>query len=79
MQDVGTYLNPIFCVFQEAKSKGNVVDFRPNILMLGNSPSDYVLRAVSSVRTNDLEQSLLVSLVDMSSASTILYVQQHKG
>ncbi|KAL8516742.1 hypothetical protein ACS0TY_015126 [Phlomoides rotata] len=45
--------------YEEAKSKGNVTVFRPNILMLGNSPSDYVLRAVSSVRTNDLEQALL--------------------
>ncbi|PIM99651.1 WD40-repeat-containing subunit of the 18S rRNA processing complex [Handroanthus impetiginosus] len=44
---------------EEEKSKGKVADFRPNILMLGLSPSDYVLRAVSSVRTNDLEQALL--------------------
>ncbi|KAL8459951.1 hypothetical protein ACS0TY_031742 [Phlomoides rotata] len=59
--------------YEEVKSKGNVAVFRPNILMLGNSPSDYVLRAVSSVRTNNLEQALLVSLVDMASASTILH------
>ncbi|KAK4396415.1 WD repeat-containing protein 3 [Sesamum angolense] len=44
---------------KEEKSKGKVGDFRPNILMLGLSPSDYVLRAVSSVHTNDLEQALL--------------------
>lgn len=29
--------------------------------MLGLSPSDYVLRAISNVNTNDLEQTLLVS------------------
>lgn len=52
---------PPFYDFQEEKSKGVVADFRPNILMLGLSPSGYVLRAVSSVHTNDLEQALLVS------------------
>ncbi|KAL0375010.1 UNVERIFIED_CONTAM: putative WD repeat-containing protein C3D6.12 [Sesamum radiatum] len=45
--------------YKEEKSKGKVGDFRPNILMLGLSPSNYVLRAVSSVHTNDLEQALL--------------------
>ncbi|KAI3474615.1 hypothetical protein Pfo_029784 [Paulownia fortunei] len=44
---------------EEEKSKGKAADFRPNILMLDLSPSDYVLRAVSSVHTNDLEQALL--------------------
>ncbi|KAK6140075.1 hypothetical protein DH2020_026210 [Rehmannia glutinosa] len=44
---------------EEEKSKGKAADFRPNILMLGLSPSDYVLRAVSNVHTNDLEQALL--------------------
>ncbi|CAN4121479.1 unnamed protein product [Withania somnifera] len=44
---------------EEDKSKGRVSEFRPNILMLGLSPSDYVLRALSSVHTNDLEQTLL--------------------
>ncbi|KAH0635494.1 hypothetical protein KY289_035409 [Solanum tuberosum] len=44
---------------QEDKSKGKASEFRLNILMLGLSPSDYVLRALSSVRTNDLEQTLL--------------------
>ncbi|KAG8376622.1 hypothetical protein BUALT_Bualt09G0082600 [Buddleja alternifolia] len=44
---------------EEEKSKVKVGDFRPNIIMLGLSPSEYVLRAVSSVRTNDLEQALL--------------------
>lgn len=49
--------------FQEERSKGKVADFKPNILMLGLSPPDFVLRAVSSVHTNDLEQALLVSSV----------------
>ncbi|KAK6942734.1 Small-subunit processome, Utp12 [Dillenia turbinata] len=44
---------------EEEKAKGLIADFRPNILMLGLSPSDYVLRAVSNVCTNDLEQTLL--------------------
>ncbi|KAK6140125.1 hypothetical protein DH2020_026123 [Rehmannia glutinosa] len=44
---------------EEEKSKGKAAEFRPNILMLGLSPSDYVLRAVSNVHTNDLEQALL--------------------
>uniref|UniRef100_A0A5B7CEE9 Putative WD repeat-containing protein 3 n=1 Tax=Davidia involucrata TaxID=16924 RepID=A0A5B7CEE9_DAVIN len=44
---------------EEEKTRGRVADFRPNILMLGLSPSDYVLRALSNVRTNDLEQTLL--------------------
>ncbi|KAG6395141.1 hypothetical protein SASPL_145780 [Salvia splendens] len=42
----------------EIKRKG-AADFQPNILMLGLSPSEFVLRAVSSVHTNDLEQALL--------------------
>ncbi|KAH0635807.1 hypothetical protein KY289_035722 [Solanum tuberosum] len=41
------------------KLKGRVSAFRPNILMLGLSLSDYILRALSSVHTNDLEQVLL--------------------
>ncbi|CAH9137341.1 unnamed protein product [Cuscuta epithymum] len=45
--------------YEEEKSKGKVVAFRPNILMLGLSPSSFVLRAVSNVHTNDLEQTLL--------------------
>ncbi|PSS04617.1 WD repeat-containing protein [Actinidia chinensis var. chinensis] len=44
---------------EEEKSRGKVADFQPNILMLGDSPSDYVLRALSNVHTNDLEQTLL--------------------
>ncbi|XP_009621040.1 uncharacterized protein [Nicotiana tomentosiformis] len=42
---------------EEDKSKGRVSEFRPNILMLGLSPSDYLLRTLSSVHTNDLEQA----------------------
>ncbi|XP_058207905.1 uncharacterized protein LOC131320971 [Rhododendron vialii] len=44
---------------EEDKSRGKVAVFQPNILMLGLSPYDYVLRALSSVHTNDLEQTLL--------------------
>ncbi|MCL7047922.1 hypothetical protein MKW94_012302 [Papaver nudicaule] len=33
--------------------------FQPNIIMLGLSPSDYVLRSLSNVPTNDLEQTLM--------------------
>lgn len=69
------YFEAIFCDFKEEQSKGKVADFRPNILMLDLSPSDYVLRAVSSVHTNDLEQALLVSLVDMASVCELLYVK----
>ncbi|XP_068652601.1 uncharacterized protein [Aristolochia californica] len=43
----------------EEKSSGQTASFQPNVLMLGLSPSDYVLRALSNVQTNDLEQTLL--------------------
>ncbi|PIN21482.1 WD40-repeat-containing subunit of the 18S rRNA processing complex [Handroanthus impetiginosus] len=43
---------------EEEKSKGKVADFRPNILMLGLSPSECVLSAVSSFHT-DMQQALL--------------------
>lgn len=49
------------CNFQDEESKGKAAVFQPNILMCGRSPSDYVLRALSEVHTNDLEQTLLVS------------------
>uniref|UniRef100_M1DDP1 WD-repeat protein n=1 Tax=Solanum tuberosum TaxID=4113 RepID=M1DDP1_SOLTU len=54
----------------EDNSKGRVSEFRPIIcsLMLGLSPSDCVLRAISNVHTNhDLEQTLLddVDLLEM--------------
>uniref|UniRef100_A0A1J3FAT6 WD repeat-containing protein 3-like protein n=1 Tax=Noccaea caerulescens TaxID=107243 RepID=A0A1J3FAT6_NOCCA len=45
--------------YEEEKTKGKVPDLLPNALMSGLSPSDYVLRAISKVRTNDLEQTLL--------------------
>lgn len=45
--------------YEEETRRGKVAEFRPNILMLGLSPSDYVLRAISNVNTNDLEQTLL--------------------
>lgn len=48
--------------FQEEKSKGKVAELQPNVVLLGLSPSDYVLRALSNVQTNDLEQTLLVCL-----------------
>ncbi|KAK3226636.1 hypothetical protein Dsin_006498 [Dipteronia sinensis] len=41
------------------KTRVNVAEFQPDIRMLGLSPSDYVLRTVSNVNTNDLEQTLL--------------------
>ncbi|KAL5546056.1 hypothetical protein UlMin_005743 [Ulmus minor] len=44
---------------EEEKAAGRVAGFQPNVIMLGLSPSDYVLRAVSNVQTSDLEQTLL--------------------
>ncbi|KAF5747856.1 WD repeat-containing protein 3 [Tripterygium wilfordii] len=44
---------------EEEKKRGKVADFPPNVVMLGLSPSDYVLHALSNVHTNDLEQTLL--------------------
>ncbi|KAL6141895.1 hypothetical protein ACLB2K_060181 [Fragaria x ananassa] len=44
---------------EEEKSRGSVADFKPNSLMNGLSPSEYVLRACSNVQTNDLKQTLL--------------------
>ncbi|XP_050384368.1 uncharacterized protein LOC126800981 [Argentina anserina] len=44
---------------EEEKSKGSVANFKPNSLMNGLSPSEYVLHAFSNVPTNDLEQTLL--------------------
>lgn len=45
---------------QEEKNKGKAAEFQPNYVMLGLSPSDFILRALSNVQTNDLEQTLLV-------------------
>ncbi|KAJ0045765.1 hypothetical protein Pint_05696 [Pistacia integerrima] len=43
----------------EEETRGNVAEFQPDIRMLGLSPSHYVLRTLSNVKTNDLEQTLL--------------------
>uniref|UniRef100_A0A0E0K8V9 Uncharacterized protein n=1 Tax=Oryza punctata TaxID=4537 RepID=A0A0E0K8V9_ORYPU len=48
---------------QEEQNSGNGATFQPNVVMQGQSPSDYVLNVVSNVRPNDLEQALLVELV----------------
>lgn len=55
------FLNFILCDFQEEKTRGKVPDFAPNIVMLGLSPSEYVLKTISKEKTNDLEHILLVS------------------
>ncbi|KAE8661176.1 putative phosphatidylinositol-4-phosphate 5-kinase [Hibiscus syriacus] len=44
---------------EEEQARGKVAEFQPNMIMLGLSPSDYVLRALSNISTNDLEQTLL--------------------
>ncbi|GAB2264114.1 hypothetical protein Droror1_Dr00026248 [Drosera rotundifolia] len=44
---------------EEEQQRGKVAAFQPNILMLGLSPSDYVLRAFSNVHASELEQTLL--------------------
>ncbi|KAJ0008411.1 hypothetical protein Pint_30741 [Pistacia integerrima] len=46
---------------RKRKPGGNVAEFQPDIRMLGLSPSHYVLRTLLNVKTNDLEQTLLVS------------------
>ncbi|KAJ0043226.1 hypothetical protein Pint_17878 [Pistacia integerrima] len=53
------------------KSGGNVLpEFQPDIRMLGLSPSHYVLRTLSNVKTNDLEQTLLgITICGCSSLS----------
>lgn len=48
-------------IFQEEKTRGKVPDFAPNIVMLGLSPSEFVLKTISKEKTNDLEHILLVS------------------
>ncbi|WCJ34441.1 transducin family protein / WD-40 repeat family protein [Euphorbia peplus] len=44
---------------EEEESRGRVAKFQPNPIMNGFNPSEYVLRAISNVHTNDLEQTLL--------------------
>ncbi|XP_010548896.1 PREDICTED: WD repeat-containing protein 3 [Tarenaya hassleriana] len=56
--------------YEEEKAMAKVVDYQPNIVMLGLSPSEYVLRATSNVKTNDLEQTLLA--VPFSDATKLL-------
>ncbi|KAL4591911.1 hypothetical protein LXL04_004886 [Taraxacum kok-saghyz] len=48
-------------VEEQRKGKGveKVWSFKSNVMMLGLSPSDYILPSVSKVHTNDLEQTLL--------------------
>ncbi|KAJ0096632.1 hypothetical protein Patl1_27686 [Pistacia atlantica] len=42
---------------KKRKPGGNVAEFQPDIRMLGLSPSHYVLRTLSNVKTNDMEQT----------------------
>ncbi|XP_006651048.2 WD repeat-containing protein 3 [Oryza brachyantha] len=44
---------------KEEENNGRGAQFQPNVIMQGQSPSDYVLNVVSNVRANDLEQALL--------------------
>ncbi|KAJ9178773.1 hypothetical protein P3X46_010630 [Hevea brasiliensis] len=44
---------------EEEKTRGRVTEFQPNPILHGLAASDYVLRAISNVHTNDLEQTLL--------------------
>ncbi|KAM3231337.1 hypothetical protein ACQJBY_061485 [Aegilops geniculata] len=44
---------------KELQNDGEGTKSKPNVIMQGHSPSEYVLNAVSSVRPNDLEQALL--------------------
>ncbi|RLN40215.1 WD repeat-containing protein 3 [Panicum miliaceum] len=43
----------------EEQNNGRAAKFQPNVIMQGQSPSDYVLNVVSSIHPNDLEQALL--------------------
>ncbi|CAH2079037.1 unnamed protein product [Thlaspi arvense] len=44
---------------EEEKTRGNVPALLPNAMMLGLSPSEFVLKTISKEKTNDLEQILL--------------------
>uniref|UniRef100_M8C6Y1 WD repeat-containing 3-like protein n=1 Tax=Aegilops tauschii TaxID=37682 RepID=M8C6Y1_AEGTA len=44
---------------KKLQNTGEGTKSKPNVIMQGHSPSEYVLNAVSSVRPNDLEQALL--------------------
>ncbi|KAE8721119.1 type-1 glutamine synthetase 1-like [Hibiscus syriacus] len=41
----------------EEQARGKVAELQPNMIMLGLSPSDYVLRAISNISANDMEQT----------------------
>lgn len=45
---------------QEARKAFRESDYVPNPLLMGLSPSDYVLRSIGKVRGSDLEQALLL-------------------
>lgn len=45
---------------QEARDAFRESDYVPNPLLMGLSPSDYVLRAIAKVRKSELEQALLL-------------------
>lgn len=45
---------------QEARDAFRESEYVPNPLLMGLSPSDYVLRAIAKVRGSDLEQALLL-------------------
>ena len=65
------YLN-----FQEDVRNGNRTELQPNDMMRGLSPSEYVLHALSTVQTNDLEQTLLVCCLDMyNDVMAVLYLE----
>ncbi|GBG68516.1 hypothetical protein CBR_g3060 [Chara braunii] len=51
---------------EEKKKNPSIKPLPPNALMLGLSPSAYVLRAVAAVRTSDLEQALLIIPFNMA-------------
>lgn len=61
--NISSLVSANFVILQEEISKGKVVDFKPNILMLGLPPSVSILCAVLTFHTNNLEQTLLVSAV----------------
>ncbi|CAN6916134.1 unnamed protein product [Brassica oleracea] len=45
--------------YEEEKTRGTVPDLAPNVVMLGLSPSEFVLKTISKEKTNDLEHILL--------------------
>ncbi|KAE8681984.1 putative phosphatidylinositol-4-phosphate 5-kinase [Hibiscus syriacus] len=57
---------------EEEQARGKVAEFQPNLIMLGLSPSGYVLRALSNISTNDLEQTLLHYHSQMPSSCSLI-------